>query len=110
MAFAGPVSNLLLVLLAFAALRIGASAGLFYPPEHVGFDRLAATTASATWPAVAYILSLFLSLNLLLVVLNLFPLPPLDGSGVVPLFLTPPPRPSTRTSSGSTAGSGSSAS
>lgn len=88
MALAGPVSNLLLVLLAFTALRLGAASGLFYPPMRVGFDRLAASDAGATWSAVADVLSLVLSLNLVLAVLNLFPVPPLDGSGVVPLFLS----------------------
>lgn len=88
MALAGPAANLLLVLLAFAALRLGASAGLFFPPERAGFDSLAATAAGTFWPAVVFILSVFLSLNLLLAVLNLFPFPPLDGSGVVPLFLS----------------------
>jgi Zn-dependent protease len=88
MALAGPAANLLLVLLAFGALRLGAGAGLFFAPEHAGFDRLAATPAGTVWPAVVFILSVFLSLNLLLMVLNLFPFPPLDGSGVVPLFLS----------------------
>ncbi|MDH4131223.1 MAG: hypothetical protein OEV95_05380 [Gemmatimonadota bacterium] len=87
MALAGPAANLLLVLLAFAALRLGASAGLFFAPERVGFDQLAATGAGTIWSSVVFILSVVLSLNLLLAVLNLFPFPPLDGSGVVPLFL-----------------------
>jgi len=88
MALAGPAANLLLVLLAFAALRLGASAGLFFAPERAGFDRLAATAAGTVWPAVVFLLSVVLSLNLLLMVLNLFPFPPLDGSGVIPLFLS----------------------
>jgi len=88
MALAGPAANLLLVLLAFAALRLGASTGLFHAPERAAFDRLAATGAGTAWPAVVFILSVVLSLNLLLMVLNLFPFPPLDGSGVIPLFLS----------------------
>jgi Zn-dependent protease len=35
----------------------------------------------------AFLLSIFFSLNLLLFVLNMIPLPPLDGSGALPLIL-----------------------
>lgn len=88
MALAGPASNLLLVILAFAALRIGAATGVFFPPESAGFDRLAGSDAGGPWPSAAFGLSVVLSLNLLLVVLNLFPVPPLDGSAAVPLLLS----------------------
>jgi Zn-dependent protease len=37
---------------------------------------------------VALMLGAFFSVNLLLAVFNLLPLPPLDGSGAVPLFLS----------------------
>ena len=39
------------------------------------------------WRGVAFALSVFFSMNLLLASLNLIPLPPLDGSAAVPLFL-----------------------
>ena len=88
MALAGPASNLVLVLLAFGALRLGAATGLFFPPERAGFDSLAATDSGPLWSGVVFLLSTVLSLNLVLAVLNLFPFPPLDGSGAVPLFLS----------------------
>lgn len=88
MALAGPGANLALVLLAFAALRIGAGAGIFVAPERAGFDHLAAASAGTAWAGVAFLLSVALSLNLVLAVLNLFPFPPLDGSGALPLLLT----------------------
>lgn len=88
MALAGPGANLVLVLLAFAVLRAGAAAGVFFPPDRVGFDRLASTDAGAAWSALALFLSVLLSLNLVLLVLNLFPVPPLDGSGALPLLLS----------------------
>ena len=88
MALAGPGANLLLVVLAFIAFRLGAAAGIFHAPDSAGFDRLAATTAGEAWAGVAFILSVVLSMNLLLAVLNLFPFPPLDGSGAIPLFLS----------------------
>ncbi len=88
MALAGPGANLLLVLLAFAAIRIGAAAGVFHAPDRAGFDHLAAGAGGAFWAGLAFVLSVALSLNLLLGVLNLFPFPPLDGSGAVPLLLS----------------------
>jgi Zn-dependent protease len=88
MALAGPGANLALVLLAFAALRVGAVAGIFVAPERAGFDHLATAAAGTAWVGVAFLLSVILSLNLVLAVLNLFPFPPLDGSGALPLLLT----------------------
>jgi Zn-dependent protease len=88
MALAGPGANLALVLLAFAALRIGAATGIFVAPERAGFDQLAATDAGAVWSGIAFLLSVVLSLNLVLAVLNLFPFPPLDGSAALPLLLS----------------------
>jgi Zn-dependent protease len=89
MALAGPGANLVLVVLAFCFIRIGAAAGVFYPPESVSFDHLAGTDGGGLWPAVAFMVSVIFSLNLLLAVLNLIPLPPLDGSAAIPLFLSP---------------------
>ena len=88
MALAGPGANLLLVLLAFGAIRLGAATGLFVSPERAGFEHLAAASDGSLWAGVAFLLSVILSLNLVLAVLNLFPFPPLDGSGAVPLLLS----------------------
>jgi Zn-dependent protease len=89
MALAGPGANLVLVVLAFLIIRSGAAAGIFYAPQSVGFDHLAGTDGGGLWPAVAFMVSVVFSLNLLLAVLNLIPLPPLDGSAAIPLFLSP---------------------
>lgn len=88
MALAGPGANLVLVLVAGVLLRVGLGAGIFYPPESVSFGQLAGTDAGGWWPAVAFLLGVFFSLNLLLAAFNLLPFPPLDGSAAVPLFLT----------------------
>lgn len=89
MALAGPASNLVLVALAFLALRIGAANGVFWAPDRASFDHLASAAPETLWPSVALLLSMLLSLNLVLAVLNLFPFPPLDGSAAVMLLLTP---------------------
>jgi len=88
MALAGPASNFLLVIVAALLLRAGAMAGVFYPPESVEFGRLADADHSTIWAGVAPVLGVLFSLNLLLGVFNLLPLPPLDGSGAMPLLLS----------------------
>ena len=88
MALAGPAGNLTLVLAVVIAIRIGATAGFFIPPDAISFERVVATSAGGVWPAIAFLLSVFFSLNLLLAVFNLIPVPPLDGSGAVPLLLS----------------------
>lgn len=88
MALAGPAANLVLVLLAAAFLRLGIEFGVFSMPPSVGFGRLAAAEGGS-WQSVAALVSAFFSMNLLLFVFNLLPLPPLDGSGAAPLLLGP---------------------
>ena len=88
MALAGPGANLLLVLLAGAAIRAGVSANLFYAPTSITFGHVAGARAAGLWPGAALMLGVFFSLNLLLTLFNLLPLPPLDGSAAVPLLLS----------------------
>jgi Zn-dependent protease len=88
MALAGPAANLTLLLLAFAALRLGATMEIFVPPERASFGVLTATDASAAWDAAGRLLSIVFSLNLLLFVFNLLPVPPLDGSAAITLFMS----------------------
>jgi len=88
MALAGPAANFLLVIAAGIVIRVGIFAGVFEPPQAIGFTHLVAaalegTTASALVPLV----SVLFTLNLLLCVFNLIPLPPLDGAGVMALIL-----------------------
>ena len=76
MALAGPAGNLVLVSLAAAAIRMGAAAGLFEPPSAVSFDQVVAASADGIWSGAAFLLSVFFSLNLLLAIFNLIPVPP----------------------------------
>ena len=89
MALAGPASNLLLVLLSLVAIRIGDLLGVFSAPESVTFGHVVESTRGGLWSGIAFLLSVFFSLNLLLGAFNLLPVPPLDGSGAVPLLLSP---------------------
>lgn len=89
MALAGPGANLLLLLIAFAMIRVGVASGFFTPPPSVGFGEITMSTAGGVWPGIAFVLGVFFSMNLLLAALNLIPLPPLDGSAAIPLLLPP---------------------
>jgi Zn-dependent protease len=89
MSLAGPAANLLLVVAAGLLVRAGMAAGGLGTPESVGMAEIAAAGPGA-WSALALVLSIFFSLNLILATLNLIPLPPLDGSGALPLVLPEP--------------------
>ena len=88
MSLAGPAANLLLVVLAAAAIRGGMLGDVFFAPERIRFGEITDTNAGGVWPAVGTMLSAFFSLNLLLAAFNLLPFPPLDGSGAVPILLS----------------------
>ena len=88
MAIAGPAANLVLMLTAAWLIRIGVEWHVFVAPWSLNASHLADAVASGPWEIVARVLSVTLSLNLLLCVFNLLPLPPLDGSSV-PLLLLP---------------------
>ncbi|HEX7183262.1 MAG TPA: site-2 protease family protein [Thermoanaerobaculia bacterium] len=87
MAAAGPAGNLILLLLAGLLVRIGMAAGVFYPPNSVDFEQL--TAATGGWAEGAVVpLSILFTLNLALFLFNLLPLPPLDGSAILPAFMS----------------------
>ncbi|HXX16480.1 MAG TPA: site-2 protease family protein [Candidatus Eremiobacteraceae bacterium] len=76
MALAGPATNFLLMLLGAIGLRVGATLHLIQWSSR----------GPHGFPAV--LLYVLFSLNLLLGVFNLLPVPPLDGSSVVMLLMT----------------------
>jgi Zn-dependent protease len=94
MAAAGPLANLLLALVAVAALQAGVLGGVWdvaYVPDasnsriEIEYDRLVApiTENDASLEGVGRLLSILLTLNAVLFVFNLIPLPPMDGAAVV---------------------------
>jgi Zn-dependent protease len=89
MAIAGPTANLALLLVAGGCLRGGMELGWFGVPRHLSSTALAvAPDGILTWAVT--VLSVCFSLNLLLAVLNLIPVPPLDGAGALALVLPAP--------------------
>jgi len=91
MAAAGPLADLLLVVVSALGIRAGLAAGVFSLPhaESFGFTHLVSAESSGFWSAIAALLSLIFSLNLLLGVFNLLPVPPLDGASLALLLLPP---------------------
>ena len=87
MSLAGPVSNLILVLLSGIAIRTGLAFGKFGISDDISFSRIVMPLHEGFFSGIATMASIMFSLNLLLFVFNLIPLPPLDGSGVIPLVL-----------------------
>ncbi len=87
MALAGPAANLLLIVVAALLIRVGILLGVFAAPQEATWTQ--ATVAQSSGPAagVAVAVSILFSLNLILLVFNLLPVPPLDGSEVLTLLL-----------------------
>ena len=90
MAAAGPAANLIVATLAGLAIRGGMIAGVLEAPPTVrSFSELViATDASSMFGGAATFLSLLFFLNLLLFLFNLIPVPPLDGSAILPLVMS----------------------
>lgn len=85
MALAGPLANLLQMLLAILVMRICMRTGFFVPADRFNFMNVVEATSSGYPHVCAVLVSLFFSMNLLLFVFNLIPVAPLDG-GSIPLF------------------------
>ncbi len=88
MALAGPAANLVLVLVAAGLIRGGMAFGVFTAPETATFEQITMAHAPGIAQGAAVLLSVLFSLNLILLVFNLLPLPPLDGSEILTLFLS----------------------
>jgi Zn-dependent protease len=88
MALAGPAANMLLVMVAFVLIRAGVFAGVFDSPESASFGRIVdSADLTDAWRGVTFVLSATFSMNLALALLNLIPMPPLDGSTGVAALL-----------------------
>jgi len=88
MSAAGPAANALLVLLAAFAIRAGMAAGVFHAPASIGFEHLVEANSDGLAATAALLLSILFTLNLLLLIFNLIPFPPLDGASAVGLLFS----------------------
>jgi Zn-dependent protease len=87
MSLAGPAANLGLVLVAALLIHLGTFAGVFASPPSISFSHVT-EGVGALGTALALGVSVLFSMNLVLFLLNMIPLPPLDGSGAL-LLLVP---------------------
>lgn len=87
MSVAGPGANLTLAILAGLLIHLGIWIGVFTHPEAANFTHIVVASAPGAADGVATVLSIMFSLNLLLGIFNLLPVPPLDGFGAVGLLL-----------------------
>lgn len=84
MAAAGPAGNLLIAAVALGALRLGLATGIFAAPDRVNFHHLVdAASGSALLTGLGELLTVLLVLNILLLVFNMLPVPPLDGASAI---------------------------
>ena len=88
MALAGPAANLAFVLAAALLIRIGMEWHVFTTPDFADRTHVTAAVDGSGWEFAALVLSIVYSLNLLLFVFNLIPLPPFDGSAVAMLLMS----------------------
>ncbi|HQH27643.1 MAG TPA: site-2 protease family protein, partial [Oligoflexia bacterium] len=88
MALAGPAANFSLVILSGILIHLGIFAGIFEAPRAASFAHIAAGTSTGLPETAAVFLSILFSLNLLLAIFNLLPIPPLDGNSAVGIFLS----------------------
>jgi Zn-dependent protease len=87
MSAAGPAGNLLIAIVSFLVLKGLLASGRVVPPDTIDFHRLVeprlGTPEGSVLHPLAFLLSVALSLNVLLFLFNLLPLPPLDGAGIL---------------------------
>jgi Zn-dependent protease len=87
MSLAGPGANLALTILAALLIHAGIWMGVFAHPDFANFTHIAVAVRPGAGEGAATLLSVTFSLNLLLGVFNLLPVPPLDGFAAIGLFL-----------------------
>lgn len=80
----GPLSNLCILFTASCLIYYCIHNGIFYKPTILSYTLVA---FSSKYMLLAYILSITFSINLILLFLNILPLPTLDGSSLILFFI-----------------------
>lgn len=88
MAAAGPMANFLLLLVSALLIHAGLFFGWFYAPEVIRAGEIVGSYQPGFGAIAAKVLGVLFSLNTILFLFNLIPLPPLDGSGILPMYLS----------------------
>jgi Zn-dependent protease len=80
---AGPAANLLLVIIAGILIHVGISMGIFVqPPSFEDFSPAVLANGSGLPVYAAIVVNILFTLNFILLVFNLIPVPPLDGTAI----------------------------
>lgn len=87
MSLAGPAANLLLVIIAGILIHIGIAAKFFYQPDLIGFINVVEAYKNGLPTGLAVLVSVLFSLNVVLLIFNLIPIPPLDGTAIPEFIL-----------------------
>jgi len=87
MSLAGPAANLLLVIIAAIAIRVGIGMGIFYLPESITMSRLVGAETGTILNSAAIMLSVMFTLNLFLCIFNMMPVPQLDGGSLLKMLV-----------------------
>ncbi len=88
MALAGPLANFAIVLAVGIVIKIMILSGSLIAPEQASFTQIVASAEPGQLEIPITLLSILFSLNLLLGIFNLIPVPPLDGITALGLFLS----------------------
>jgi Zn-dependent protease len=87
MAAAGPAATLLIVILCVIIVKTGILTGIFLEPHTVNYMKIVDPASEGIWSGFSTVISMLFTLNLIMFVLNIIPLPPLDGSNIISLFM-----------------------
>jgi Zn-dependent protease len=92
MSLAGPGANFILMIIGAISIRVGMLAGVFEQPAQIGYTHITeVANGSAATPMLTFaatFLSILCFENLLLGTFNLLPVPPLDGSTGITVFMS----------------------
>ena len=86
MAAAGPLADLILALIAAAAIHVGIAYGV-WQANGTALDMVIVDAVTGEATAITTFVSVLFSVNILIGLFNLIPVAPLDGHAVVPVFL-----------------------
>jgi len=88
MALAGPSANFLIALVCILLLRLGLVTDVFAINTAASsyLELVVAADLQSLWSPIAELLSIMFTLNVILGLFNLIPLPPLDGAEAILLF------------------------
>jgi len=87
MALCGPLVHLALIVLTGLLIRFGILLNFFEIPDSISFTHITTPNGDGPIAIIVTLLSILFSLNLILFIFNLLPVPPLDGSAGIMLYM-----------------------